>query len=197
MDPLTIVFFGKSGAGKGTQIELLREKLKEKDLSRKILDVGMGNLLREFAKGEGYTNHLVASVIGNGGLLPSFMPVYLTGKFLSENFTGEEHVIFDGTTRRVQQSALLDSALRFYDRNKYYVISLDISNETAIERMQERARTDDTRKNMEARLEWYDNDVIPALEEFNKYQGAKVHHINGERTIEEIHEEVISVLGLE
>jgi adenylate kinase family enzyme len=92
---------------------------------------------------------------------------------------------------------MLDSALRFYARNNYHVVSLDISNDTAIERMEERARTDDTRKNMKSRLEWYDSDVIPALEAFDENKGAQVHRIDGERSIEEIHKDIISVLELE
>jgi adenylate kinase len=190
----TVVFFGASGSGKGTQAELLAKHLKDKT-GRDAIVLETGELLREFAKGEGYTQNLVGEAIGAGKLLPSFMPVYVNSKALAERFTGEEHIIFDGVARRDAQVLMLDSMLRFYNRVPYDVVSLELSAKSATERLTLRGRSDDDAEKIQRRIQWYEKEVKPLIEKFKSFDGV-VHTVDGEPSIEEIHKNVLSVLGL-
>lgn len=190
----TIVFFGVSGSGKGTQSELLVKHLKEKT-GRDVLVLETGRLLREFAAGEGYTQTLVKDAVDAGKLLPSFMPVYVNSKALVEQFTGEEHLIFDGVTRRETQVMMLDSMLRFYQRIPYDVIALELSEQSAMGRLQLRARSDDDVEKIRRRFMWYEKEVKPLIEKFKSFDGV-VHTVDGEPDIETIHKNVLAVLGL-
>jgi len=61
-NPSIIIFLGKSGCGKGTQVELLRKKAG--------LDyLGSGELLRERKKIDDFTGRKISQVIDNGGIV--------------------------------------------------------------------------------------------------------------------------------
>ena len=62
--PLIIIVLGKSGSGKGTQAELLKEKLG--------LDyIGSGDLLRARAKKKDFTGKEIAKILAAGALIPT------------------------------------------------------------------------------------------------------------------------------
>lgn len=201
MSPYTIIFFGPSGAGKGTQAKLLKEYIEKKDLSRAALYFGTGAYIREFIKKDGvYTSELVKNIINTGKLLPSFIPIWLWGDFLIKNYTGREHLIFDGTRRPLEVMAL-DTALSFYKREYVYVVVLNVSREWSLARLKERGRTDKRTDDLEEedigeRLSWYQTDVIPAINFFRKKSNYRVLDIEGEQTIENVHRDIIKTLGI-
>ncbi len=45
--PLNIIFLGISGSGKGTQVDLLKQKLETR---QRVFTVGMGDLMRSLAE---------------------------------------------------------------------------------------------------------------------------------------------------
>ena len=168
-EPLSVVFYGISGAGKGTQIELLRSKLKEMGDDRTVLHIETGALSREFAKDAGHTQEIVAKIMKEGGLFPAFLPIHLWANALIEKFTGDEHIFFDGVGRREYEVPVIDSALWFYGRGDYHVVSFVLSEETARARLQNRSRADDTDEAaISHRFSWYRENVEPAIERFEK-----------------------------
>lgn len=192
--PLTVVLFGIQGSGKGTQAALLEDFL-VRNSDEQVLRLEMGERLRGFASGSGEPNKRVDAVMKAGKLLPAFIPSHLMTTFFLTEFTGSEHLIFDGVARRIEQSAVLDDALVFYDRADYHVISFDLSEEEARKRMALRHRNDDAAEQIKKRFEWYYSETVPALEELAR-RGRSVHHINGHPSIEEIHKNVLAALGL-
>ena len=48
MEPLTFIFIGRSGCGKGTQAELLQEYIKKLDQQRLIFYIETGERFRQF-----------------------------------------------------------------------------------------------------------------------------------------------------
>jgi len=194
MEPITVLFFGPSGAGKGTQVQMLMEALKKKG-DNGIVYIEMGALLREeIAKG-GFTAELTNEVVSNGGLMPSFMPIYLMTRRLVEQFTGKEHIIADAVVRRIAQAEGFDDAMQFYNRKPYHVVLIELSEDSIVKRLLARGRNDDTEEKIRRRIEWYKADVLPALKVLEE-RGAAVHHIDGEPDVETIHKNILSALNL-
>lgn len=190
----TLLFFGPSGAGKGTQIKLLFEVLKQQS-DREIIYIEMGALLREMVEKGTYSGDIVKKIIEEGGLLSGFMPVYLTTRQLVNNFTGQEHIVGDGAVRRPDQARGWDDAMVFYGRENYEVIVMQLSPESITERLLARGRNDDTEEGIQKRISWYQSEVEPLLEIF-KERGRTIHYIDGEPTVEEIHKNILETLKL-
>jgi adenylate kinase family enzyme len=197
--PITALFYGVSGAGKGTQAELLIKYLElEAPQQSNALYIETGEELRGFIRSEGYSQHLTAEVLSKGKLLPSFMPIYIWTTTLVNQFTGTEHLILDGLARRVMEVPILDAALAFYGRSDYHVFVLDISDEVALDRLRGRARGDDegNETGMKTKISWYRENVVPCIKAFEE-MGRMVHHINGEQSIDAIHRNILAALGIQ
>lgn len=193
MNPKAIVFFGRSGCGKGTQAKLLADYLKGK--SREVLYVETGNAFREFTKGESLTSKNIQDILKNGHLIPVFLPIWVWTDFMIKNFTGKEDMILDGVCRRKEEAIALDSAFDFYQIEKPIVILMNVSKDWSYTRMMERKRADDTPEKIQNRLNWYERDVVPSIEYFHTKSGYNFIEINGEQTIENVHKDIIKALG--
>lgn len=194
MEPTTVLFFGPSGAGKGTQVQMLMDALKARE-NREIVYIEMGALLREQVAGGGYTASLTNDVISTGGLMPGFMPIYLMTKRLVEKFTGVEHIIADAVVRRTSQAEAFDEAMKFYGRDNYHVVVMELSEESTLKRLLARGRNDDTEEAIKRRLAWYQADVLPSLKVLEN-RGAHIHHIDGEPDVDTIHKSILAALEL-
>ena len=195
MAPSTVLFFGPQGAGKGTQVKLLIEEIKKRSTAA-IIHIDMGQLLRNMVAIGGYSAKLTANVIENGALMPDFMPIFLTSQALVNGLvTGEEHIIADGLARRPDQTRAWDDSMQFYGRNSYSVIDLQLTEEESIKRLLLRGRNDDTEEAIKRRLGWHKAEVEPQLQLLGD-RGRTIHHIDGGRTIEEVHVDVVSALRL-
>lgn len=189
------IFFGKSGSGKGTQAELLKQELEKK--GRKVINVETGQLLRDFiASGSGYLQDQTKNIIDNGKLMPVFFPVYLWARVLVENYTGTEDIIFDGVSRRIEEAPIIDSALDFLNIEARTVIEINVSNQWVIDRLSARGRADDSVEGIQKRLTWFESNVVPVLEYFKINRKYNFFDINGEQTIEEVHGEIMSKVVL-
>jgi adenylate kinase len=194
MNQKSFILIGRSGCGKGTQAKLLSEYLKKNDPTREILYIQTGAEFREFIKGDSDTQKLSRAIYDVGGLQPDFLAVYMWTNVLVNKFTKNEHIIMDGMPRNFHEAGVLDSIFNFYGTEKAQVIHLDISESISIDRLMARGRIDDTREEIAERLSWYDSKVVPALDFFRKTEGYKVFDIDGNKSVEEIHQEIISKL---
>ncbi|PIR82797.1 hypothetical protein COU20_00515 [Candidatus Kaiserbacteria bacterium CG10_big_fil_rev_8_21_14_0_10_59_10] len=194
--PLTVAFFGISGSGKGTQSALLEDYLKEQDPERGIVRPEMGSLLRAYVHtGSPLAKH-IEGILAAGGLVPSFMPIHLLTKVMDESFDGTQHVILDGTCRRPDQSRAVDDMMRLWNRPELQAIVLVLSKESARERLQARGRYDDaTEEALNSRFAWYEEHVVPSVEKLREL-GWTIHEVDGEPTIEEIHQNILRTLSL-
>lgn len=194
MSPLTVLFFGPQGAGKGTQVKLLIELL-EKRSERGIIHIDMGQLLRNMIAAGSYSGKLTNEIVGVGARMPDFMPIYLTTDVLVRQFSGEEHIIADGLARGSDQTHGWDDAMIFYKRPDYHIISLELSEGESIKRLLIRGRSDDTEDAIKKRLAWHKAEVEPQLA-FLASRGRSIHRVDGGADIETVHKDILSVLRL-
>lgn len=198
MKPITCIFFGKSGSGKGTQAALLLKTFARIDPKRKALYVETGQRFRNFIDSSpSYAANRVKEVLAEGKLLPPFLPVWNWTGFLIEELKENEHLVFDGVCRQPEESPILDTALQFFKRDTPIVILLDVHHDEAKKRLLKRGRYDDKHEKITERLRWFDANVMPAINYFRHAPTCKFVHINGDQPIEKVHEDVLRALGID
>jgi adenylate kinase len=198
MQPYTVIFIGPQGSGKGTQIAKLDTVLRNHDVKTHVVDIQTGRRFRALAaKQEGYTEKHVATTLDTGVLQPLFLSVVLWGDAMREHVDPECHVLIDGFPRTVNEARVLESALQFYKRERNLtIINLNTPEDIVRKRMEERARPDDTRESIEARLRWYQEETVPVVEYYRAREGTDVVDIDGTKSIEEVHTTILSNLQL-
>ncbi len=189
-EPKAFIFIGRSGCGKGTQVELFKKIIEEKTGAQTI-HVETGSLLRGFVKTPSYTGQKTKEIIETGSLMPESIVIGLWVGHLMTNFTGKENLIFDGAPRKIQEAILLDGTLKFYGIKNYKVMYIDVGREWATKRLLARGRKDDTEEGINKRMDWFENDVIPCIDFFKKDKECEVFSINGEQSVEEVHAEIM------
>ena len=196
MKPQAFIFIGRSGCGKGTQVKLLMDVLKKADPNRDILYVQTGQEFRDFVKGESFTQKKSREINDIGGLQPEFLAIKMWENPLVESCTGDEHIILDGTPRKYHEAGVLDSVFGFYNIETVWVLNIDISPEESLKRLLLRKRLDDNTEEIKKRLAWYETDVAPAVEFFRTNKNYKFLKIDGERSVEAIHADIVKQVGL-
>lgn len=194
MKPLTLLFFGSQGAGKGTQVQMLIDYLTNNS-DRGVIRIDMGQELRNLRDSGLYAGKLTGEVIDAGVRMPDFMPIYLQTKKIVDNFTGEEHIIADGLARGEDQTICFDDAMKFFKRDDLQVINITIADDTAVKRLLARGRNDDTEEAIRRRLAWTKTDVMPQLE-LLRSRGRTIHEIDGEPDVNTIHKNILAALKL-
>ena len=190
MSPQTFNFIGRSGCGKGTQAELLQKLLKEKDPTGEIFYLETGSHFREFIQGASYSNQVSAEVYKSGERQPDFVAIWIWADAIIKNLNATKHAVFDGITRSLAEAMTFSTALDFYHR-KAYVIHLNVSRKWSEDKLLARGRFDDkTKEGIDKRLDWFEKDTVPALDYFNVHPDYTFLDINGEQSIEKVHQDI-------
>ena len=194
MQPQTFVFFGNVGSGKGTQVDLLVKALFQKD-GRDCVHTSTGNEYRKLIESGNYTGSIVKNSVTRGEIQPDFLTNALFTNILTANLSAEKHLIADGYPRTIVQSRTFEAMMKFYKRENVKIIYIELSQAEAKKRNLLRGRHDDTEEGLERRFAEYVNNVIPAMNYFKDKAGYQIFTINGEQTIEKVHQEIINKLG--
>jgi len=194
MDLQTFIFIGRSGCGKGTQAELLKKYVEEHDTEKKsIYYLETGERFRNFLSKDGYSNKLAREIAEKSELQPSFLAISMWSNSLIENLNGEEHIFIDGTPRTLPETYILETALSFYKRGRAKVVYINVSREESEKRLLARGRNDDKKSgDIEKRLNWFDNEVVPAVMYLSQSKNHDFFDIDGEQSVEDVHKELIS-----
>ena len=192
MKSQTFIFYGIVGSGKGTQVNLLRKYLEDNNISNDIIFISTGEEFRSILSGQSFTADLIKNSINTGKLIPDFLTTSLVVSKIRENIKEDSIIITDGYPRTVEQSKSFDEVMNFYNRHDVKIIYLELSKEEAIKRMKLRGRADDTDEGIANRFDEYKMNVIPSMEYFRDKEGYTIFTIDGSKTIEEVHEEIIS-----
>jgi adenylate kinase family enzyme len=190
----TVIFIGRSGCGKGTQADLLKNRIARfDDAKRQILYVETGEHFRKFVRGEGYSSKLSHKAYENDDRQPDFLACWMWSNILIDELDENMHLVFDGAPRAVDEAEILTSALEFYKREKPAIIFLDVSRDWSEKRLLGRKRSDDVNLvKIDKRLNWFDKDVKPAIEYFRNNPFYRFLEINGEQSIEKVHSDIVA-----
>jgi adenylate kinase family enzyme len=195
MQKYFFIFLGRSGGGKGTQAALLKKTLEEKGVSN-VLHVTTGGGFREFIKGDSYIAECARNINNTGGLQPEFLAVWIWSNIFINTLKGGETVLLDGAPRKPFEVEVLHSAIRFLGYEKPVVIYLDVTEGEARKHVATRGRDDDKKEEVVAkRMDWFETDILPTLDVYKQDPRYTVLHINGNQTIEKVHEELIAKIS--
>ncbi|HDQ16868.1 MAG TPA: hypothetical protein ENN31_01975 [Candidatus Vogelbacteria bacterium] len=194
--PNVFFFIGRSGCGKGTQAKKLVEDIQKADPERKLFYIETGDRFREFVSGDSHSSRIAKEIMERSEAQPPFLAIWLWSNFLISNFTGDEHLVFDGTPRTLTETKALDGAREFYNWSSPVVVHLKVSRAWAYDRLSGRGRKDDLRPgDIESRLDWFDRLVLPAIEYYQDNPNYRFLEINGEQSIEEVYQEILDSLS--
>jgi adenylate kinase len=208
---LMVVFLGAPGAGKGTQSDVIADKMSMAHLSS-------GDLFRKAVARGDELGKIVESYMKSGALVPD----EITTKTVLTHMNNEgiRRAILDGFPRTISQAESLDKALEADGRKLDAVILIDVPDEELIRRLASRwvcrecqtpynypdgpqgarckcggelfQRADDKRETVANRLDVYQKNTAPLIEYYEK-QG-KLIRVSGVGDITEISHRITDAL---
>ena len=209
---MNLILLGAPGAGKGTQAELLMEKLS-------IPGISTGNMLREAIKNGTELGKKVKSYMDGGLLVPDELIMGIVAERVAEPDCANGFML-DGVPRTLAQAEALDAAGVRID----HVVSIEIEDSVIEGRMTGRRvcsacgasyhvvanppkaegvcdscggeliiRKDDAPETVRKRLEVYHAQTEILMDYYGK-QG-KVRHIEGNQSIEGANEDILKAIG--
>lgn len=196
MKPQAFIFIGRSGCGKGTQAKLLTDALIKRDPKIEVMYIATGIELRQFIQGDTYTQKKCKELYNTGGLQPEFLAVGMWVNRFFRDYKGDQHIIMDGMPRKVHEAGVLNSCFEFYGISNPIVLNIDISETESKRRLTDRKRIDDTEEEIARRLAWYETDVMPTLAYYDSSPKYRFIKVFGERSIEDIHTDIVKKIGL-
>jgi adenylate kinase len=207
---MNLILIGPQGSGKGTQAELLNEKLN-------IPIISVGRLLRRQIRKETDLGKKIEKYVTKGDLVPNKITNQVVKHELGK-LKYKKGAIFDGYPRDLGQTIFLERLIKID-----YLILIKISKAETIKRLSGRRvclscgenyhilykkpqndmicdecgkklirRKDDNPAAIKARLKIYNQETKPIIDYFDK-QG-KVIKINGEQTIKRVLKDILKAL---
>ncbi len=188
--PLSVLFVGRPGSGKGTQSRLLAERLGCTRFSS-------GEHLKQLIDAHGPLSELIRRDYDRGQLSPDWLASYFFKEALISLAAGQSFV-GEGFPRNLHQAKSADEILSWLGRS-YTVLHLHVGEDEAMNRQLERAKTEDRPdsdgvEKIQARFEVYRQRTEPLLD-FFKEKGALIE-INGAQTTEAIAADIRAALHI-
>lgn len=120
---MKLILLGAPGAGKGTQAEVLCRELQ-------IPTISTGNILRAAIKAGTPTGLEAKKYMDGGNLVPDDIIIHIVGERLAQDDCKKGYIL-DGVPRTIAQAEALEREGIEFDA----VISIEVSDETIMERM--------------------------------------------------------------
>lgn len=176
-----ILMVGMPGAGKDTQIDLLKK-------IRPIEIIKVGDLVREKSK----TDNKIRKVLQQGGLVDNEIVDQIMSEKIS-SFAQESTIVSDGFPRDLAQAQWIEDFAEKRELNIMKFIYLEISDEESIKRLLKRGREDDSKATIENRIKVFHDRTNPVLKYFENKKYYQV--VDGVGSVEEVHERIKKVLA--
>jgi adenylate kinase len=162
---MILMLLGPPGAGKGTQSQLISEKLGIPQLST-------GDMLRAAVKAETPVGLKAKQVMASGGLVHDEIVIGIIADRISESDCSKGFIL-DGFPRTLAQADALDKLLKSKGRKIDCVIELKVDDSKLVDRIETRARetiaaggtvrADDNAEALKTRLMAYYRETAPII----------------------------------
>jgi adenylate kinase len=214
---MDLILIGGPGTGKGTQAELLQDRLG-------LTHISSGDLFRENIDGKTELGLLAKVYIDQGRLVPDKVTIDMIRERLKEPDV-EQGILFDGFPRTLPQADALDGLLAHLNRKIDHVIHLVVSEKEIVRRLSGRLicrecqvpfhrdfnpfincpydqcsgeflyqREDDKPETVLERLKVFQKQTAPLI---NRYQSqGLLVNIDGEGSVEEVFQTTLEALGV-
>ncbi len=183
-----IVLFGPPGAGKGTQAQILKDKLG-------LTYIATGDLFRHHIKNQTELGKKAKNFIDNGELVPDEITIGMIQEIISD--PDSRGFIFDGFPRTVEQAIALDKIMADKGLIIDALLSLNVPEDRLVKRLINRGKTsgrsDDNEETIKKRLNQYHTKTAP-VKDFYQKQG-KLYEINGVGEIDEINQRLLDIIN--
>ncbi len=207
---MNIIILGSPASGKGTQAELLANRLG-------LFHLQGGEIARDLAGKDAR----IAKIVNSGKLIPQDEMTMYVIDYLNKNKPDYKDIIYEGFPRFISQYEALEKFLGTKGVALDYVITLDISKKEAVKRISSRRictkcgevynlitnppvnenkcnkcggeliqRKDDNPESVETRFEYYKKNT-KELVDYIEGKG-KLVKIDGERPIEDIYNDILT-----
>ena len=128
---MKLILLGAPGAGKGTQADIIKQKLG-------IPTISTGNILRAAVKNGTPTGLKAKAFMDAGKLVPDEVIIGVINERLQESDCANGYIL-DGVPRTIAQAEAMEKAGIVFD----HVISIEIADETIVNRMGNRRVCED------------------------------------------------------
>ncbi|MCA9346263.1 nucleoside monophosphate kinase [Candidatus Saccharibacteria bacterium] len=170
-----ILFIGVVGAGKSVQGRHLSDLLN-------FPWVSTGEILRQHISGE------LREKMVRGDLLSDEDLYHVVEPILKE-LIDQSEIILDGFPRTIAQAEWLENFVEKNNSEISCIVHLEVDENIVMDRLLKRGRPDDTKEAIANRFNEYRTKTLPIIKYFEQ-NGAKVVHINGNGTENEVRERI-------
>ncbi|MGO3701586.1 MAG: adenylate kinase family protein [Candidatus Saccharimonadales bacterium] len=172
-----ILLFGPTGAGKSVQGQMLAARMGWKWLST-------GEMLRDSNDPE------VIRVLKSGELVSDELTYEVFDKAIQDAKAKKfPRTIVDGFPRTKEQAEWLAQYIKENNEQIDVVVTLEVPEHEIMNRLEKRARMEDTPETIARRMTIYRQKMYPILGEFAD-SGIKIVHIEGTGTAGEVHDKI-------
>jgi adenylate kinase len=212
---MIIILLGAPGAGKGTQSEILEDRLG-------LVHVSSGDLLRDHRKRGTELGKIADQYMAKGQLVPDDLVIKMVMERLDAPDV-ERGILLDGFPRTVPQAVALDEALAKKNKRVNSTVYIKVDNEALLDRLSGRLtcrncghvyhekfapprvagvcdvcggelyqRDDDKRETAVNRLGVYFDQTLPIIQYYRDHN--LLCEVNGEQPVEKVTEDILKCL---
>lgn len=174
-----IIFTGVAGSGKSVQGRMLADE-------RGYPWLSTGEFLRMIVAGEPRKRMLEGKLLHDDEIIAIIERVFNLISF-------QEEFVLDGFPRTMKQADWLIDFAQNHGADVSLVIHMVADQATVRERLLARGRPDDHAEAIDERFEEYEQSIKPILD-LLKQRGIRVVDIEANRSIAEIHQEIVAVV---
>lgn len=183
---MQVIILGPPGVGKGTQSQLIAQKLG-------LIHLSTGEILRKAVEDKTPLGLKAKAVIESGALVSDEIMIGVIKEAISKDEMAAGFIL-DGFPRTLKQAIELDKMLAEMKCNDVKVIYISVPKDELIKRLTARGRKDDNLETVLHRMEIYKEQTVPVREHYRNKSG--ILEVNGFGGIDDINVNVVELLTL-